>query len=553
MTNSEESREHLQEDLVSGDLGLGLGLKPGGFKPNISRGSCSALATNSCCSYEQPVAIMQNYSNRTPPFVQTHTCSLNQENPPHCSVCSRYITSQQVTLTQPHMEHIKSRDSTTQPVTYHESLDAPRPASFQRPSYRIQETLAHLLQGHDLLLPGATQPVNQEPSNSHVKKFRFKPNQEKNYEKKLIFMIQEVEEIKMEFENCQLRLESKYEAIRILKQQMEMSRKESSNLEKKIKSENEELVKAVNSLQFALGLQETTLMDSQQTWAHRFDSACNENAKLLNALEKRSEELQKVLSQKMAITRERDELLALLDIQDKVKYDRIHCNPNDRYSSFTTSEMAVLGACICRGQKSEPCACAYSAANMHREVLRLQQELELSQQQTQDSFMMANAYRYAFEEQLFSFRQMLKQINDLNLKKSSTPVLKHKSQNSSGGKKESVLDLCSSLLKQSLRRDSNSESGNECENFIQEQYPEVAQDLVQNKLKELNIDSLKSPHLITVLLEMLQEKSETLAYQKLASRILANKLKELESGLELSDSPNNKEEYETKELQVPSS
>ncbi|CAI9736420.1 Hypothetical predicted protein [Octopus vulgaris] len=517
MTNSEESREHLQEDLVSGDLGLGLGLKPGGFKPNASRTACSALGTNSCCSYEQPVATMQNYSNRSPPFVQTHTCSLNQDNPPQCSVCSRYMTSQQVTVTQPHMEHIKSRDSTTQPVTYHESLDAPRPASFQHPKYRFQETLAHLLQGHDFLLPGTTQPVNQEPSNSHVKKFRFKPNQEKNYEKKLIFMIQEVEEIKMEFENCQLRLESKYEAIRILKQQMETSRKESSNLEKKIKCENKELVKAVNSLQFALGLQETTLMDSQQTWAHRFDSACNENAKLLNALEKRSEELQKVLSQKMAITRERDELLALLDVQDKVKYDRIHCNPIDRYSSFTTSE------------------------------------LELSQQQTQDSFMMANAYRYAFEEQLFSFRQMLKQINDLNLKKSSAPVLKHKSQNSNGGKKESVLDLCSNLIRQSLRKDSNSESGSDCENFIQEQYPDVAQDLVQNKLKELNIDSLKPPHLITVLLEMLQEKSETLAYQKLASRILANKLKELESGFESSDSPNDKEEYETKELQVPSS
>lgn len=72
----------------------------------------------------------------------------------------------------------------------------------------------------------------------------------------------------------------------------------------------------------------------------------------------------------------------------------------------------------------------------------LHPQLELSQQQSQDSFMMANAYRYAFEEQLHSFRQMLKQINDLNLKKSSTPVLKHKSPNTTRGKKESVLDLC---------------------------------------------------------------------------------------------------------------
>ncbi|GAB1607597.1 hypothetical protein Ahia01_001043500, partial [Argonauta hians] len=193
--------------------------------------------------------------------------------------------------------------------------------------------------------------------------------------------------------------------------------------------------------------------------------------------------------------------------------------------------------------------------------------LELSQHQVQDSYMMSNAYRYAFEEQLLSFRQMLKQLNELNLKTSPAPVTKRCTNTSNGGKKESLLELCSGLLKQSLRKNNNTttaaatataaiaaaaaeDSSSESDSSSIEQNLEPSQDLIQSKLKELNINSLKSPHLVTLLLEMLQEKSEILAYQKLASRILVNKLKDLESGIDSKDGSKPEEvQWETREDQ----
>ncbi|GAB1607596.1 Hypothetical predicted protein, partial [Argonauta hians] len=381
MTNSKETRGGLsQEDLLSGDLGLGNGLKPGGYKPtNIGDGCDSGGGSGGSMVTTMKQSSLSRCGAELGECLCVH-CSGKQVRMSglQCRLCDNYsVTSDQgipIQSQSPSAGMIQSIGPHTIPTSPKSALTRPgfepKSKSFHYPNLRIQETLAHLLHGHDHPLPKETPPVKQESIFFPMKRFLLKPNQNKDFDQKLIFMIQEVEEIKMEFENCQLRLESKYAAIRILKQQMELSQKESNSLEKKIKSENKELVKAVNQLQFALGHQESTLMDSQQTWAHRFDSACCENTRLLNALEERSEELQKVLSQKMAITRERDELLALVDVQDNMKYDRTHTYPEDRYSSFSASQLAILGACICRGQRAEPCGCAYSAANMHREILK---------------------------------------------------------------------------------------------------------------------------------------------------------------------------------------
>jgi len=56
----------------------------------------------------------------------------------------------------------------------------------------------------------------------------------------------------------------------------------------------------VNFLQWELELKQSYLLDSEQTWAERFDRVATENATLMVALQSRSEELRKVVMEKMS-------------------------------------------------------------------------------------------------------------------------------------------------------------------------------------------------------------------------------------------------------------
>ena len=55
----------------------------------------------------------------------------------------------------------------------------------------------------------------------------------------------------------------------------------------------------MNFLQWELELKQSYLLDSEQTWAERFDRVATENATLMVALQSRSDELRKVAMEKM--------------------------------------------------------------------------------------------------------------------------------------------------------------------------------------------------------------------------------------------------------------
>lgn len=168
---------------------------------------------------------------------------------------------------------------------------------------------------------------------------------------------------------------------------------------------------------------------------------------------------------------------------------------------------------MCRGHRTEPCGCAYSAASLHRELLKVKEEVDLNRQLRQEAFLTIDAYRYAFEEQLLSTKQLMKCINDLATRKCK------KGSNTFKLSKESE-----AVLQEVLGRASDQTANPS----PQETSAQTSHDLTTAKLKQLDLDSLDSPHLIPLLLEMLQEKSELLAFQKLAARILSNKVKELQ-------------------------
>ncbi len=61
-------------------------------------------------------------------------------------------------------------------------------------------------------------------------------------------------------------------------------------------------------------------------------------------------------------------------------------------------ELAVLGACACPG--CSPCRCAQAAARLKRQVARSREEAVAACQRAEDAYVVVDAYRNAFEEQL---------------------------------------------------------------------------------------------------------------------------------------------------------
>lgn len=59
-------------------------------------------------------------------------------------------------------------------------------------------------------------------------------------------------------------------------------------------------IQEVNFLQWELELKQSYLLDSEQTWAERFDRVATENAALMVALQTRSDELRKIAMEKMS-------------------------------------------------------------------------------------------------------------------------------------------------------------------------------------------------------------------------------------------------------------
>ncbi|RUS83095.1 hypothetical protein EGW08_009127 [Elysia chlorotica] len=231
---------------------------------------------------------------------------------------------------------------------------------------------------------------------------------------KLSEAMSEMEELKVELDACRRRLDAKYQAVAILKEQAESADAELKNTERRANETSRRLEQEVNKLQFELEWKESSFIDSQQTWADRFDRVCQENAVLMSKLESRNEELKRANAHKAAISRERDELLALVDVAERLKYEQGKSKvAEDEYGSFSSSELAVLGACKCRLSSPEPCGCAHAAANLRKEVAKLREEGDWLQQRWEECSLTVDAYRSAFEEQLGKSRKLSQRLSQI--------------------------------------------------------------------------------------------------------------------------------------------
>ncbi|XP_033757073.1 coiled-coil domain-containing protein 125-like isoform X2 [Pecten maximus] len=333
-------------------------------------------------------------------------------------------------------------------------------------------------------------------------------------EKKLLEAEQEVEELKIDLEIYHKRLEAKYQAIAILKTQVS----EIEEKDEKTKKYRHSLEQEVNKLNFELDKQGSSLEDSQQMWAVRFDSVCRDNVALTVELEQKTAELKASRSQNLSLCRERDELVALLDVQEREKYSKSKSTSSDdqEYSQYTSAELAVMGACKCRGTEPEPCGCAMAAAHLRREIIKCNEKNEMYLRRRDEAYMTADAYHMAFEEQLSKSKALMLYISDI----------------ATSGSGPSRVTKAKAIVKRFIQM------------LNDEDYTTaMKREHVQEKGSESNgtcpqppgVPPITDRDLVLALTEILHDKTEALANKKIAIQVLGDRIQHLEEKLAIQE------------------
>lgn len=331
---------------------------------------------------------------------------------------------------------------------------------------------------------------------------------------------EEVDTLQNELDVCRSHLESKLQAIKILQHQASVINVRFVENEEKINAMKTDLEKEVNSLQFALDSKSRSLIQREESWSEKYNRVSLENTVLMSTLQARTEEVRRLHADKVALIRERDELLARMDANERLRYDQHWTTKNDQaYLQHTLSEqLAVLGACMCRGASPDPCQCARIAAILTKETGCLKDEIECLKQKLVESVLVSDAFRKAFEEQLQCNSRMLRNVTDnqkllkedgrvklpfwQRVKFNSEPIPYHPVQVQYG---LSSLPVTRSFEEQKHNDEKQRTVG-----------LQVCQPI---------------PNSSAVYEDLLSDKSEALAHQRLVSKLLAQKTQDLEQAV----------------------
>ncbi|NXS95213.1 CC125 protein, partial [Jacana jacana] len=308
--------------------------------------------------------------------------------------------------------------------------------------------------------------------------------------------LEEVEMLKVELEAVQRQLEGKDEALRIL-QSMAVFNKATSHTQamlQKTEEEKRNLEKEINILQWEIEFDQDRFKNIEDTWTEKYDRIYCENAALKEALKLRTEEVKTVKAENAMLNQQCLEFLAMLDVkQQKIIQENMWLNKSG-ITDFTGLELAVLGACTCNTSGGQPCPCAKMAAVTRKQLLHLKQELENLKKSKDEAYVMADAFRIAFEQQLMQRKdQALRLAEVIKIKKETKFMswrrLKDDGRDKLQGK-NSLGQKLSSLLS----------SDGDC-----------------RKVEELD----NPQEILKVLIDLINDKEEALAHQRKVSYMLA--------------------------------
>nr|DBA23440.1 TPA: hypothetical protein GDO54_014354 [Pyxicephalus adspersus] len=303
---------------------------------------------------------------------------------------------------------------------------------------------------------------------------------------------EEVDLLRVELEASQRQLDGKDEALKIL-QGME-----------------------INVLQWEIEFDQVRLKNLEESWKEKYERIQCENTALKESLELQTNEVKALKAENTIISQQCQELLAMLDVkQQKMFQDNLSLDKSS-LTEVTALELAVLGACTCAG--GEPCSCAKMSAATRKQLLQLRQEYELEKKSKEEAFIMADAFRIAFEQQL-------KRRNNENLPLSDLEKLCKK-----GNKKI-----------KSWRR--LKEDGHVLEKDKNVTLGQKFKSMLISSIDNTHLDAANDPQeVLTVLVDLLNDKEEALAHQRKVSYMLARTIED-----KVGSSGNHERSYSRKE------
>ncbi|NXC51458.1 CC125 protein, partial [Penelope pileata] len=320
--------------------------------------------------------------------------------------------------------------------------------------------------------------------------------------------LEEVEILKVELEASQRQLEGKDEALRIL-QSMAVFNKATSHTKAMLEKTEEEkrtLEKEINILQWEIEFDQDRFKNIEDTWTEKYDRIYCENTALKEALKLRTEEVKTLKSENAILNQQCLEFLAMLDVnKQKIVQENMSLNKRD-ITDITALELAVLGACTCNTSGGQPCSCAKMAAVTRKQLLHLKQEIELLKKSKDEAYIMADAFRIAFEQQLMQRKdQALRLAEVIKIKKETKFInwrrLKEDESARVQGNKNSLGQKLSGLL---------------------------SSDVDSRKVEELD-----NPHeILKMLIDLVNDKEEALAHQRKVSYMLARAMELKEAAFE---------------------
>ncbi|XP_041094163.1 coiled-coil domain-containing protein 125-like [Polyodon spathula] len=213
---------------------------------------------------------------------------------------------------------------------------------------------------------------------------------------------EEADILRSELEVTQRQLEGKCEALKILQSRavFDKATTHTKTLLQKSEERNKLLEKEVNALQWEIAFNQVQFKNIEQSWKEKYQRVCSENETLTGALEVNASQLQELKLENSYLNQQHLELLAMLSVKEQKMFQESLPPSSGGVREGTALELAVLGACSCSVSGGEPCPCAKSAAASRTQVLQLKQELDTQREWKEEAFVMADAFRIAFEQQL---------------------------------------------------------------------------------------------------------------------------------------------------------
>ncbi|XP_019466177.1 coiled-coil domain-containing protein 125 isoform X3 [Meleagris gallopavo] len=289
--------------------------------------------------------------------------------------------------------------------------------------------------------------------------------------------LEEIEMLKVELEAAQRKLEGKDEALKIL-QSMAVFSKATSHTKAMLEKTEEEkrtLEKEINILQWEIEFDQDRFKNIEDTWTEKYDRIYCENTALKEALKLRTEEVKTLKSENAILNQQLLEFLAMLDVnKQKIVQENMSMNKRD------ITDITGL-------------------------------EIELLMKSKDEAYIMADAFRIAFEQQLMHRKdQALRLAEVIKIKKETKFInwrrLKEDGSVKLQGNKNSLGQKLSGLL---------------------------SSDADSRKVEELD-----NPHeILKMLIDLVNDKEEALAHQRKVSYMLARAMELKEAAQQTEGQP----------------